>query len=203
MSVKELNTEQQILEGAKKVFIIKGFDGARMQEIADEAGINKALLHYYYRSKDKLFEAVFRESLGTFIPKLGELFNSDLDLCNKISSFVNIYVDMLLANPYLPMFILHEINRDPHRIIYIMKQSGLKPDIFIKQIQNDIKKKKIKTITPLQLLVNMLSLCIFPFAGRPIIQSMLFNNNKKEYDKFLLEREKEITKFILNSICND
>ena len=201
MPVKELNTEQLILEGARKVFIIKGFDGARMQEIADESGINKALLHYYYRSKDKLFEAVFTEALGKFLPKLGEIFNSDDDLCKKIESFVDIYIDMLIANPYLPMFILHEINRDHKRIINLMKQSGLKPEGIIKQIQNDIKNKKINHISPEQLIVNMLSLCIFPVAGRPLIQGILFNNNKKNYDKFLLERKKEVTKFILNSIC--
>ena len=198
--MKDKSTENVILDAAKIVFVRKGFDGARMQEIADEAGINKSLLHYYYRSKDNLFEAVCKESMGRFIPKLGVAFSSDDIFSEKIRSFVGIYMDMLIANPYIPMFILHEINRDPERILYLLKQQGLKPDIFMKQIQEEVRKKRIKPVDPLQLIVNMLSLCIFPFAGRPIIQGMLFNNDKKGYDKFLQVRKKELAKFILSAI---
>ena len=200
MTKKDLNTEEQILEASRNVFIRKGFDGARMQEIADEAGINKSLLHYYYRSKDKLFEGVFNEAFGKFIPKVGNLFNTEGDLFEKIEKFIDIYIDMLIANPYIPIFILNEINRNPEKIIQMLKHWGVKPENFVKVINKEIKKKKIKYISPEQLIVNMLSLCIFPFAGRPIIQGMLFNNNKKEYDKFLKERKKEITKFIFCAI---
>lgn len=200
MSGKDLNTEEQILEAARIVFIRKGFDGARMQEIADEAGMNKALLHYYYRSKDRLFEAVFNEAFGKFVPKLGYILNTEGSLKDKIEDFIDVYIDMLNANPYIPMFILHEINRDPQRVITLMKQTGIKPEKFIQIIEREIKNRNIRRVSPYHLLVNMLSLCIFPFAGRPIIQGMLFNNNKKEFDKFLSERKEEIRKCIFNSI---
>ena len=200
MSAKDLNAEEQILEASRKVFIRKGFDGARMQEIADEAGINKSLLHYYYRSKDKLFEGVFKEAFCKFIPTVGNIFNTDGDLFEKIEKFIDVYVDMLIANPYIPIFILNEINRNPEKILQMLKHSGIHPENFVKFIENEIKKKKIKQISPEHLIVNMLSLCIFPFAGRPVIQGMLFKNSKKEYDRFLTDRKKEITKFIFNAI---
>jgi TetR/AcrR family transcriptional regulator len=200
MSTKDLNTEEQILEASKKVFIRKGFDGARMQEIADEAGINKSLLHYYYRSKDKLFEGVFKEAFRKFIPAVGNIFNTEGDLFEKIKKIIDVYIDMLIVNPYIPIFILNEINRNPEKILQMIKLSGVKPENFVMLIHEAVKKKKIKPISPEQLIVNMLSLCIFPFAGRPIIQGMIFNNNKKAYDKFLMERKKEITKFIFSAI---
>ena len=89
MSEKDSNTEQIILKAARKVFTHKGFDGARMQEIADEAGINKALLHYYFRSKDKLFEAIFKEVITTFFPRIISVLTSDLSLFEKITLFTD------------------------------------------------------------------------------------------------------------------
>ena len=83
MIIQEADTEQLILEAAKKVFFNKGFDGARMQEIADVAGINKALLHYYFRSKDKLFEAIFFDAFQQFIPRVVENMNADIVIASS------------------------------------------------------------------------------------------------------------------------
>ncbi len=197
---KDKNTEEYILDAAKKVFVKKGFDGARMQEIADEAKINKSLLHYYYRSKDKLFEAVFKEAFKDFIPKLGEIFNSDKPFKSKIKIIVSSYIDMLSENPHLPLFILYEINRNPDTIIYFMKNQGINPDKLIKQIDKEVKEHKILKVDPYHLIINMLSMCIFPFAARPLIEGFIFKKNKKLYDKFLGERKDEISKCIINSI---
>src|SRR4029077_761858 len=101
-------TEHRILEAARKVFQSKGMHGARMQDIADSAGINKALLHYYFRNKEQLFESIFKEALEKFLPVLRELVESDFPLGKKIKSFVDGYTDVLLENPFLPAFIIHE-----------------------------------------------------------------------------------------------
>src|SRR5205809_3897614 len=99
-------TEQRILTAAKKIFLAKGLDGARMQDIADEAGINKAMLHYYFRSKDKLFETIFEEVAIHFLPRITEIFESDKSLFKKIEAFCEVYIEQVKQMPYLPFFVL-------------------------------------------------------------------------------------------------
>ncbi|MFH1319228.1 MAG: TetR/AcrR family transcriptional regulator [Bacteroidota bacterium] len=193
-----------ILEAAKKVFLKKGNAGARMQEIADEAGINKALLHYYYRSKEKLFRAVFRVVFSKLMPKIAEVISSDLPLFEKIEIFTEKYIDVLSRNPLIPMFILQELDKNPEGLISLIldliKDIGLKPEIFFKQVEYEIKMGNIRHIEPRQLIINMFSMCIFPFLGRPLLQRIIFDNDSKHYDRFLNDRKKEVSKFIINSI---
>lgn len=197
---KDLNTEQRILEAAKDVFVRKGLEGARMQEIADEANINKALLHYYFRGKDKLFEAVFRETFFKLLPNLVDLMKSDISLFEKIRLFVENYIDIINDNPLLPIFVLHELNRNPQRVVEMIKSSGINPVYFVIQIQEEIEKGTIELINPLHLIVNMISMCIFPFVARPILQGIIFNEDSQNYDAFIQERKKEVSDFIINSI---
>ncbi|MGC8865445.1 MAG: TetR/AcrR family transcriptional regulator [Bacteroidales bacterium] len=198
--VKESATEQAILEAARKVFVEKGFDGARMQEIADEAGINKALLHYYFRSKDKLFETVFLEAFVRVVPSVLVILNSDEPLFKKIERFVNSYLDVLMENPVIPGFILHELSHNQKRIGSLIRGTGLNPQFFIAQIYREIDAGNIKNCDPRQLIVNMLSMCIFPFVAKPILQAVFFRNSEEEYAQFINERKTAITKFIIASI---
>src|SRR5580698_7184188 len=103
------NSEEKILTAAKKIFLLKGMDGARMQDIADEAKINKALLHYYFRSKEMLFEKIFKEALEKLFPKILDIWKSDVSLFQKIENFCVKYIDMMQQNPYLPLFVLNEV----------------------------------------------------------------------------------------------
>src|SRR5690349_8196144 len=108
---EDLNTQQKILEAAKKVFHQKGLAGARMQDIADEAGINKALLHYYFRNKDMLFEMIFKDAAANLFPKVASIISEDLPLFEKIRKFTKEYLEVVIQNPYLPLFVLNEINK--------------------------------------------------------------------------------------------
>ncbi|NOX48460.1 MAG: TetR/AcrR family transcriptional regulator [Chlorobi bacterium] len=200
MAEKNSNTEQNILEAAKVVFVAKGMDGARMQEIADKAGINKALLHYYFRSKDKLFEAVFVEILSKLIPDISELLLSELPLFEKIRKFTQHYIDTIRENPLIPVFILHELNREPEGIARTFKSMGIQPQIFIDEIKREIEKGTIVPIDPLHLIVNLLSMCIFPIVAQPIMQHLIFEENGEAYSAFLEQRKKEVPEFIINSI---
>ena len=103
---KDENTEEQILEAAISIFQTKGMDGARMQEIADKAGINKAMLHYYYRSKKLLFEAVFKNAFSLLAPQLNNILNDDSSIEEKIKSFTSNYITFIIKHPYLPNFII-------------------------------------------------------------------------------------------------
>jgi TetR/AcrR family transcriptional regulator len=193
-------TESLILDAARKVFLENGFDGTTMQMIAGEAGINKALLHYYYRSKDRLFEAIFIEAFSRMIPNLMKIFSSDAELFDKIRGFVDAYITALLHYPQIPLFILHELKRNPDRIVELIKSTGINPDIFINFIKQEIRQGNIIPIDPYQLLVNMLGLCIFPFAAQPMIQGFIFKNDAKAYGKFLENRKKEVAEFIIKAI---
>jgi len=97
-NTEPFSTEGTILEAAKKVFISHGFDGTSMQQIANEAGINKSLLHYYFRNKEKLFAAVFSYAFQNFIPQVQGILNSDISVFIKIERIVSEYMDMLLKN---------------------------------------------------------------------------------------------------------
>lgn len=198
---KDITTEHRILEAARRVFHAKGMHGARMQDIADQAGINKAMLHYYFRSKDQLFEAVFREALQQAFPKFEELWGSDKPLVRKIELFVHGYLDVLINHPFLPAFVLHEINQDPEQFerLFLPKGAVAGNKRFLQQVTEEIKKGKIKPIDPRQLLVNMMSLCIFPFAAKPLICKMTAMS-EKDFRQFIEQRKQLIPALIIQSI---
>jgi AcrR family transcriptional regulator len=203
MSEVEINTEQKILEAAKKVFTLKGKGGARMQEIADEAGINKALLHYYYRSKDKLFEAVFIDAFFTMIPDVLDLLKADIPLFDKIEQFAKKYIDIFLENPFIPGFVMNELSQNPQRIVDLISNTGVQPQFFINQVNEEVQKGSIKPVKPQHLIVNLLSMCIFPFIATPILKNILFNQDSEKFTEFIEQRKKEVPEFIINSIKNE
>ena len=200
MVEKDLNTEQKILLAAKKVFIEKGLEGSRMQEIANEAGINKALLHYYFRSKDKMFEGVFQEAFSRLIPSLMTLLKQDIPLFEKIRLFTSQYIELFKENKYLPGFVLHELNRNPERIVEFISNVGIEPEIFMKQIQEEVDKGAINPIYPYDLFINMLAMCIFPFVAAPILNNIIFQKDDEAFARFIEERKKTVPEFIINSI---
>lgn len=200
VEITPADTESRIMDAAKTVFIEKGLDGTTMQQIADKAGMNKSLLHYYFRTKEKLFKAVFSFAFNHFVPQIQEIIASEETIFIKIERIVDEYIDMLSKNSFVPAFILHEINRNPDRLFDIVQGSGLNPKTLIDQFMQEIEKGNIRPVNPKHLIVNMLSLCIFPFAARPLLQRVLFNNESKAYLQFLHERKKIVTDFIIHSI---
>ncbi|PSR57235.1 TetR/AcrR family transcriptional regulator [Adhaeribacter arboris] len=198
--LKDQSTEQRILEAAKTVFIHKGMAGARMQDIADEAGINKAMLHYYFRSKEKLFEVIFREAVGRFLPKLNAIIAMDSSLFEKIHVFCREYISVLTENPYIPLFVVNEANKQSHAFLSSMMGSQ-KPNLpaLINQIEEEVKKGIIHPISPAQLLLNMMSMCIFPFLGRPI-WNFLSGMDELQFNFLMQQRKEEVATFIISSI---
>lgn len=199
--VKNENTESQILEAAKNVFQRKGMDGSRMQEIANEAGINKAMLHYYYRSKQILFEAVFKNAFSLLAPQLNKILNDDSSVIDKVKNFTSNYISFISKHPYLPNFIVQEINRNPEFINKIKNNNSNFPNLekFKKQVANDIEKGIIKPIDAEQLFINILSLCLFPFVAKPLIKAIT-DVNDTAFKQIIEARKTEIADFIINSI---
>ena len=198
---KDTSTQEKILLAAKKVFVAKGMAGARMQDIADEAGINKALLHYYFRNKEQLFELVFKEAADKLFPKINWIFESDISLFEKIEQFADEYITEMLENPYLPLFVLNEINRDPQYFLkkVLGEKNRPRPHKFLQQIEKEVKKGVIRNIDPIQLLMNMISMTIFPFVGKPMFKANLALD-EWQFRNIMEQRKKEIPKFIIESI---
>lgn len=194
-----MNTEEHILEAARAVFIRKGFAGARMQEIADLAGINKSLLHYYYRSKDHLFEAVFLQALKSLLPAIKNVLEAEMPLKLKIIKFVETYIDVLQANPHIPAFVIQELNTDPQRFVDKIKNYGLDPTIIMRQIEEEAGYGLIRPVRADHFMVNLLGMCLFPFVARPVVQGVL-RKTPEEYEIFLNERKEQIIQFVMNSI---
>lgn len=196
-----MSTEEKIKEAAKKIFIKRGYAGARMNDIADELGMNKALLHYYYRSKEKLFEVIFFEVFDMLLPKLKATVTTDLPLREKIELFVNTYVDAIASNPYVPMFILHELSQDPDRFVEKLKRRNSFPEIgqFILQIIQEMEEKSIQSYHPFHFFMNMISMCAFPFVARPMLQAVS-GIEDDHWNEIMAIRKEEVTRFILNAI---
>jgi len=200
VKLKDKSTEQKILDAAKHVFVTKGMSGARMQDIADAAGINKALLHYYFRSKEKLFETIFSEALEKLFPKLASILESDKTIFEKIEMICVEYVNQIQQMPYLPVFIISEVNRQPEA--FLKKMTGnRKPPLkaFVTTIEIAVKRKEIKPVQPLQLLMNIISLNIFPFMVKPLLQ-YVGGVSKKQFDALMEERKKLVPQIIIQSI---
>lgn len=205
MNQKDKSTEEKILDAANKVFVEKGLDGARMQEIADEAKINKSLLHYYYRSKAKLFTEVFSKVIKSFLPDTVKIFESDKSIFEKIEIFTAEYINMLAKNPFIPMFVLHELSKKPKNIantfsLFFEEIKDKQLANIKQQLDNEIEKGTIRPIPIEQFIVNLMSLCVFPFAAKPILMKLFFEDDKKQFKKFINERKTDVADFVIQSI---
>ena len=170
----DLSTEEKIKEAAKKVFLKKGYAATRTRDIAEEAGINLALLNYYFRSKEKLFDLVMLEKLEKFFGTIAPVLNNaNTSLEQKITLFSNNYIDLLLANPELPLFILSEVNQNPDRFANKLPVGKVVESHFIKQLL-----EKRPDIMPLHFLMNLLGMSVFPFIMKPIFQASGILNEK-------------------------
>jgi len=204
------DTERRILDAARRVFTRRGSAGARMQEIAEEAGVNQALLHYYFRTKDQLALAVFREAAGRLFPGVMRIMAADAPLEARIEQVVHHYIDTLRANPFLPGYVLGELNFDPSRVTALatgMADAAGPPGVgrarmlarLDAELASRIARGEFRAITADQFLVNLASLCVFPFAARPMVSAM-FGFDGGTWDDFLDARRRELPGYILNAL---
>ncbi|MFN0174403.1 MAG: TetR/AcrR family transcriptional regulator [Saprospiraceae bacterium] len=194
------STEQKIFDAAHEVFTQKGMDGAKMQEIADLAGINKALLHYYFRTKEKLYETVARAVIGKAVPVIQQMFEGQQPLEEKIRQFIDFYISLISHNPFIPLFIISEINKHPDRFFEtIFPQEMPRPEVFFKQVKEEAAAGRIRPINPKHLIVNIISMCVFPFVGKPMLRLVL-GMGPAETRVFMEERKIEVSNFVLAAL---
>lgn len=206
---KDGDTEARILHAARAVFIRRGTAGARMQEIAEEAGVNQALLHYYFRSKERLSEAVFRETAGRMFPVLIQTLGSDASIGEKVERIVEAYLDTLTRSPFLPGYVISELHHHPERIPQLISSatgidlsSAMKPVLekLDRQLASEARAGRVRRISAQQFLANLLSLCVFPFAAQPMLRAA-FGFDDDGFAKFIAQRRKELPQFILNALA--
>ena len=201
MSENEKLTEDKIFEAATDVFVEKGLDGARMQDIADHAEINKALLHYYFRTKDKLFSAVFEMIAKKIFKKFAPVFDDDLNLEEKIRFFFREHISFLQANPRLPGFLLNEVNRNPARIKKLLNNIDFN-NIWLQlyeQHKNELQKYNISQETLPQIMISMAAMSVFPFAARGILEGVL-DKMGLDFNEYMEERKTFAADFVINAL---
>jgi TetR/AcrR family transcriptional regulator len=202
------SAEERILDAAHRVFLRRGSAGARTQEIADEAGVNKALLHYYFRTKERLAAAVFRRAASRLLPPVIATLASDAELEAKVARVIEIELDVLLAHPYLPGYIIAELTHQPERVKQLVSTltgvsiEDLAPrvlDSVGRQIRERVRDGRMRAISTDQFILNLLSLCIFPFAARPMVQAVL-QLDDDGFARFIARRRRELPTFFLQAL---
>jgi AcrR family transcriptional regulator len=195
-----MTTEEKIFNAARTVFQKKGFAGARMQEIADEAGINKAMLHYCFKNKQLLFEAIFMNAFSQLAPQINAIFTSDESIFEKITKFTHDYIEFVIDNPYLPQFVIQEMNNDPEFAMkFLNHENKPNPTVLIAQIEKEIELGILKPVHPKQLLIDIFSLTIFPFAAQMLMKGIV-QISDSEFNDMMEERKTSIAAQIINSI---
>lgn len=206
-AAQDTETEQRILDAARTVFIKRGTAGARMAEIAQEAGVNQALLHYYFRNKERLSQAVFAQVLTRILPALMHL-GSDSSLDVKIERVVHAYLEHLSKNPFIPGYLLAELHHHPERAAQLLESAiGAAPNhlmqpVFARlgqQIADRVAAGEMRPIAPEQFAINLISLCIFPFAARPML-TVVFGMDDDAFARFIEQRKTELPAFFRNAL---
>ena len=199
-----IKTEQRILDAARKLFIVKGYQGTTMEDIAKEANVNKAALHYYYRSKNKLFNLIFDEVLTLINTNLTNTLNANIGFEDKIKQIVAAYIDILIKHPYFPDFVIHELTSNPERIEKIVKRHNLFFRSFLRfqiEIKKELKYRNISNIKPFELVLNIASLCVFPFLSKPIITRVSDLFDETQFEKLMNKRKTDIADSIIRSMA--
>ena len=192
----QTETEEKIISSAEKLFYQKGKAGTSMQDIADDAGINRTLLNYYFRSKDQLFEAVFRKALGYFVPDLDAMMNTDLSFAEYVPALVEKVIDTMLENPQIPIFVLQELSSNPERMPQIISEMGIDPSLAMAKMGGEGLVPSLGGMDPRQVIMNLMSLMIFPFAAKPVVLDILYKGDNEAYVEAMQDRKIIIPKII-------
>jgi AcrR family transcriptional regulator len=195
--------QRKIINTARELFVKKGFKGTTVRDIATESGTNVAMVNYYFRSKEKLFDAIFEEAFSILSEKIFYWIDLDLPFNERIRNWVYSYYDVLLEYPYLPLFVMNELSVNPYKL---SKRFYKYPYMLFVKITGLLKTEEAKgTIRPVSvpdLLLNIISLSIFPFVASPIISQFL-NMQEKQYMELVDKHREQVVDFIIRALKPD
>jgi AcrR family transcriptional regulator len=201
---KDESTEQRILTAARRIFFEKGLAGARMDKIAEEAEINKAMLHYYFKSKQKLFDRVFQEAFMEIFPRIGQILGGEGSVEEKLHRITAFYLELLRENPQLPIFVLSSIQADAEGFSRsIITDNPQHPAQiiggFMQQIQKEVAEGKIRPVDPRHLLLNLIAMSVFPHMLKPVLTKLL-QVSENDFGAFIEERKTLIPWYLMQAI---
>lgn len=200
MKTDNESMEYQILEAAEKLFLEQGYAKTTTGQIAKLAGCNQALVHYYYRTKDNLFDKIFEEKVRLVASKFLTVDSIEMALEEKITNLVNIHFDFLKQNPKLVQFIINEISSNPERLQTLANKLQNYPKVFFEKLdavlKKEIKKDTIRPISSTDLMLTIVSLNMAPFLIAPILQTIM-NLSDKELQEIQEQRKLEVIKTVL------
>ncbi|HEY5826118.1 MAG TPA: TetR/AcrR family transcriptional regulator [Cyclobacteriaceae bacterium] len=195
---EQAQTEQLIKKTAKKVFFQKGFLDATTQEIADEAGVNRALIHYYFRSREQLLDTLIEESVREKKEKMRAILTSSLTFREKIAQYIDVMIDRGIEYPYMENFLITEMARKPEQMKVLCAIDKIKSsDLIKKELEEEIANGSVAPVTSQHFMINLSSMCAYPVIAKPIFQ-MVHGMSDSDYKKFLLERKQVIYTSIFN-----
>lgn len=164
------DAETKIKDAARKVFLEQGYEGAKIRQIADEAGVNLAMVNYYFRSKDQLFKSIYLETFREFLGRMVVMLNEETPLEVKIWKIVDRYTDFILDNPLIPMFVLSEQRQQGSSFLQDLGVKNIiENSFFHKQLLEEAQAGRIRSVQPLQIMVTIMSSIIFPVMAQPIV----------------------------------
>jgi AcrR family transcriptional regulator len=204
MDLKAGNKEQIILEVAEKLFVEKGFAGTKTTEIADEAGVNHALLHYYFRTKENLFNRIFEQKLSQVLNSFLIVTDDNTSFFDKLKNGIEAHFDFIGKNPKLPLFVLREVVMDKDRRDFMEKHlfptGKMLYENFKTSIRKEMKKGAIRPVKAMDVLLNIASLNVFAFVAAQMLFDMDAEENREKLQIFLEERKKNNVNLIINSL---
>jgi len=197
-------TEQVIKDMAKKLIFQDGILKATTQQIADEAGVNRALIHYYFRSREQLLDTLLTEAITERRTRLREIFNAPNDSFKlKISKVLDLLMAHAADYPYLENFIVSEVAHQPDKVkVFCFKDKDKNDSIFRAQLQEEIEKGTLQPITKEHFMINLISMCHYPVLSKPILQT-IHGMSEPEYKRFMQERKRVIYRTIFNEDVPD
>lgn len=195
--------ERKILAAAKEVFMQKGLEATSMSDIAKQAGISRTLLHYYFRTKEKLFREIFRSVVDGFMPQLGKIVRGNASVREKVEKFVDGYIDLLSSVPLSPHFIINEMYRDPEGIVALflsVESEHGNIAYALDVLEKHAKEKKIRDFDAQHFCLSLYSQCVFPFVLSPVLKSAIFDADPRRYAEFLERLKKNIKRTAISRL---
>ena len=202
MEKTDITTEKTILEAAEQEFLDKGFAGAKTTAIAKRAGVNHAMIHYYFRTKENLFTMVFQQKIRILAESFSQSFNEELSFFDQLKLAIGTHFDFIAANPRLLFFVYGEIITNDRRKKMLVQSVFPKLKGIVKRLKDgidvEVENGTIRFIRPTELLMNIIALNAITFLAMPLLQIIKRNNN--EIEKLLKQRRENNIQFIINGL---
>ena len=192
----ELTTQEKIIKAARTVFTKKGYSATRTRDIAEESGLNLALINYHFQSKDNLFKIVILEKFEVLFGMISPILSDvEISLEEKIESLVSNYTKLLLDNENLPIFVLNELKSNEQIFEKVLQNARMLSQPII---EKQLKERGFK-ISTINFIMNIVSLTLFPFISKPLfVSSGLLKED--EFTNFVMDRKQHIPTWVMNTL---